>query len=561
MRNKGYVAEAYGLNYNFAKAPYLPTVRAVAGDNKVTLFWDAFAESSIDPIGQRENGGLDFEGYKIYRSTHPSFTDAKPITNAFGDVIMREPLAQFDLINEKSGLHSVATQGVHFNLGSETGITHYYIDETAINGYTYFYAVTAYDHGDEGLGIDPSETTKFVAITPSGVIDKGTNVVVVRPSAPAAGYNEAALEEGQIVPSAQNTTDGNISFRVLDPDSILDNNLYEVTFYDTLVGTNQKSTHSFKLTNLTSNTVMLDSISLIAGLEGTPMVDGFQLAFSNNPEVLDIDTSTSGWSRSDIVPYVFGQYSFRQQPIDPTPIDFQIIFDEVGIDTSKEYYRANTLEPAIPVNFTIINTITGEKVDFAFRERHIDSTGIPGKFSLNFANRQSDEIIMLANADSQIASWWIRMDSPVLTGLTNPRPGDVLTVSLFKPFLAHDSYQFVTKAGSVDKKSAKNDLDNIRVVPNPYIVTNSWEPRNPYSTGRGDRQLQFIHLPEKCTIRIFNVRGQLINTLHHDAPAADGTEIWNMLSKDNLEISYGIYIYHVKAEGVGEKIGKFLVVK
>jgi hypothetical protein len=34
-----------------------------------------------------------------------------------------------------------------------------------------------------------------------------------------------------------------------------------------------------------------------------------------------------------------------------------------------------------------------------------------------------------------------------------------------------------------------------------------------------------------------------------------------MLSKDNLEISYGIYVYHVKAEGIGEKIGKFLVLK
>ena len=40
VRNKEYVAEAYNQNYNFAKAPYIPTVRAVTGDNKVTLFWD-----------------------------------------------------------------------------------------------------------------------------------------------------------------------------------------------------------------------------------------------------------------------------------------------------------------------------------------------------------------------------------------------------------------------------------------------------------------------------------------------------------------------------------------
>jgi hypothetical protein len=73
--------------------------------------------------------------------------------------------------------------------------------------------------------------------------------------------------------------------------------------------------------------------------------------------------------------------------------------------------------------------------------------------------------------------------------------------------------------------------------------------------------LHFIHLPAKCTIRIFNIRGQLINTLENDAAINDGTYIWNMLSKDNLEISYGIYIYHVQAEGIGEKIGKFVVLK
>jgi hypothetical protein len=57
------------------------------------------------------------------------------------------------------------------------------------------------------------------------------------------------------------------------------------------------------------------------------------------------------------------------------------------------------------------------------------------------------------------------------------------------------------------------------------------------------------------------MRGQLINTLYHDSPIDDGTEIWNMLSKDNLEISYGVYIYHVNADELGAKIGKFFVLK
>jgi len=54
----------------------------------------------------------------------------------------------------------------------------------------------------------------------------------------------------------------------------------------------------------------------------------------------------------------------------------------------------------------------------------------------------------------------------------------------------------------------------------------------------------------------------LVAELKHDTPdIADGTEIWNMQSKDNLDISYGVYIYHVDAGELGEKVGKFAVIK
>jgi hypothetical protein len=119
----------------------------------------------------------------------------------------------------------------------------------------------------------------------------------------------------------------------------------------------------------------------------------------------------------------------------------------------------------------------------------------------------------------------------------------------------------VTYAPSIDDDLAKTEIDDIKVVPNPYVVTNSWEPLNPYANGRGPRELHFIHLPPKCTIKIFNVRGQLVRTLEHDSDIWDGTEIWNMLTKDQLDIAYGIYIYHVDAGEHGQKIGKFAVVK
>jgi len=42
----------------------------------------------------------------------------------------------------------------------------------------------------------------------------------------------------------------------------------------------------------------------------------------------------------------------------------------------------------------------------------------------------------------------------------------------------------------------------------------------------------------------------------------NGTESWNLLSKDGLEISYGVYLYHVNAHELGvETTGKFAVIK
>lgn len=565
VRNVQYVADAYNQNYNFSKAPYIPTVRAVAGDNRVTLFWDDFAEQSEDPIS-----GKDFEGYRIYRSTDPGFNDMNPITDAFGTSyltpLFRKPIAQFDLDNEYSGFAAVATRGVQFWLGNNTGLRHYWVDTTAVNGFSYYYAVESYDHGDPVLGIDPSYCTKFVAVQATGEIEKGTNVVVVRPEAPAAGYVPADFKDSGILKGPQNTAQGTVNYEILDPHAILDNHTYRIIFKDTLTAQSLDATSSFTLIDITTNdTLLADSPLAVEGPDGLPIIHGFQLSFSGNPDEISINADSSGWNKPGIPAHDFRRYvpTPATRPIELIPGDFEIIFADVGVDTSKVYYRGTTELPAIPVNFTIINTMTNKKVDFAFRERHVASASDSGIFSFNLTRRRSDEIIFLANADSLIASWQVvfSISSPSQPDTVVPGPGDVLTIKLNKPFLSHDTFEFTTLAPAIDLELAKADLEKIRVVPNPYIVTNSWEPHNPYASGRGERALHFIHLPAKCTIKIFNVRGQLVKSIEHVSSIDDGTEIWDMLSRDNLEISYGIYLYHVEAEGLGEKIGKFVVVK
>jgi len=142
-----------------------------------------------------------------------------------------------------------------------------------------------------------------------------------------------------------------------------------------------------------------------------------------------------------------------------------------------------------------------------------------------------------------------------------PQPNDIYSFTTTKPFRTGESFQFKMQGSNVNGAKAKSDLDKIAVVPNPYVGAASWESQNLFRTGRGERRIQFINLPAKCTIRIYTVAGNLVNTLHQDAEIDNGQLSWDLVSKDGMDISYGIYIYHVDAPGIGEKIGKFAVVK
>jgi hypothetical protein len=71
----------------------------------------------------------------------------------------------------------------------------------------------------------------------------------------------------------------------------------------------------------------------------------------------------------------------------------------------------------------------------------------------------------------------------------------------------------------------------------------------------------FIHLPAKCTIRIYTISGNLVQTIEHNSSLANGQEPWNLISKDGMDISFGVYIFEVDAGSLGKKIGRFAIIK
>lgn len=565
LRKRVRAQETYNNDYQFAQAPLTPTVTAIAGDNKVTLYWDDVAESSFDSYIDGIGGdGNDFEGYRIYRSTDPAFQDIENITSGFGTPQFKTPLVIFDLDNGINGFDPVGIDGVHYYIGDDSGLRHSFVDSTVVNGFTYYYAVVSFDRGFPEGDIIPAESPFSITVRANGTVQSSSNVAVVKPEAPVAGFVPASISEVELV---EGTTTGKIGFEIIDMFLIKEGHKYSVTFEDTVkqaktpTASDTLTTKNFTLTNVTEGTVLIDKSTNLSSAYEQPITEGFRISLFNEVRVAK-NNELSGWSDETLPDFVFEKLTAGQIRGTEKPNDYRIEFDDnVGFGRSSEIRLGNNTFPAKDVNFKVFNISEKKYINFGFIE--VDLTDGEGKLSVRGANRDRIVFVEKDISDNDIFTWWFYFPSGAenFEGYRIPAGGDTATIVLRKPFLESDRFEFVAKSATVDKDQAKKDLDKIKVVPNPYVASARWEPKNPFTSGRGPRSIHFIHLPAQCTIRIFTVSGELVKTIEHDEPLNNGTAEWDMLSRDNLTISYGVYVFHVDAPGIGEKIGKFAIIK
>ncbi len=113
-------------------------------------------------------------------------------------------------------------------------------------------------------------------------------------------------------------------------------------------------------------------------------------------------------------------------------------------------------------------------------------------------------------------------------------------------------YRFSTKgleAVHNDLKTAQNALDLIRVVPNPYYGYSEYE------TSAVDNRVRIINLPKKCTISIYNVSGTLVRRYKKDSEQT--YQDWDLKNEYGITVASGVYIIHIDAPGIGEKVVKW----
>ncbi len=90
-----------------------------------------------------------------------------------------------------------------------------------------------------------------------------------------------------------------------------------------------------------------------------------------------------------------------------------------------------------------------------------------------------------------------------------PVAGDVFLLETDKPFTRDDVLRFSVEGNALQENLPESALDDIYVVPDPYVAVNSLEPRNILLSGRGERRIDFRNLPQEMHHP----------HLHHERPA------------------------------------------
>ena len=542
------VQKIYDANYQFAVPPKLPTVTAEASDGRVRLSWDDVAERSADPV----TGEFDFEGYRIYRSTDPEFRDVKLITTGTGTGPLGNgrPNAQFDLVNGKIGFSQQTVEGVAYYLGDDTGLTHTWTDSTAVNGQLYYYAVTAYDHGSEAFDFYPSENSISVSKTRRGGTILASNVAEVRPEPPVRGYVRARTDA---LSHAAGDGIGSIRIEVLNSALVPDDKLFKISFSG---HPDNVRAEGYALIDSTSEQVVFDTGRDLEGVGNGPVGAGL-LPVIATQKTVEVDSVRTGFASGGPTN---AQILVDYQTVLPInrrrsgfPEDLEITFADVVVDTGLAIFPI----PARAAKFRVMaHTAMGDR-PMNFRFRDLDNDG-----TLSRPDEFVDVVTYVDEAPGMPQVTWRFVISGTSDGgaLRPPRDGDVFTLRLTKPFRVGDLFVFTTSGEFVDAEQAVSANDRPYVVPNPYVGSASFEPERFNIAGRGERRIEFRNLPQSCTIRIYTVRGELVQTLVHDGSTA-GAVAWNLRTKDNLDLAPGLYVFHVDAGAVESSIGKFAVIK
>jgi hypothetical protein len=565
IKNSEMAISMFEAGFVGPSAPPGPKLRAVPDDQSVTLYWDNSPELTPDPA----SGELDFEGYKIYRSEDGGVTWGEELKDYQGNIIGYIPMAQYDKDNSVKGTDPLTPANY---LGGNTGLKYSFVDNTVLNGITYSYTVTSYDKGDPTNNISSYESAKG-----TGAAEK--NFVDAIPAPSPIGYTQGETSEVEWVSGIGN---GTISFDIIDPGQYIQyksDNGFTVDPSFKIMFDGFPAT-SFSILDASTNTVLkedmainfgsisiIESIGLGIEIETTQEIGTIYSVEDETGKDLFFPASldnTGSWGTT-VTNVASSSPESRVQ-------DYEIRFTDIG----SWVYTLNQTQPLAmhwvpfevwrvgPDELQIIGVSKDKDADGAFSVgddiyvcdvpypastpaagdslKGFDPVGFfPGKWPMKLVYSLSGASgnLPVSGQKTTISYHSAYSDGSGFDTTSSYSLGDVLSFSMSDPI--------------IDNSKEPEALADIKVVPNPYIVSSLFDPMENVSS------VKFMYLPEVCDIQVFTMSGTKVKEINH----TDGTGIenWNLTNTFGQQISYGVYYYLISTPGGDQTTGKLAIIR
>lgn len=522
----------YDQGWILPSPPLAPNVTLIPGDNQIRIVWDDIAEKTPDPYyaiaSNPSSPGydpayleFDLEGYKVFKST---------------DGVNWQLLTQCDLMNgivfeDTTQAESIRTKA------TDAGVFYSYLDKKVVNGFTYYYRVASYDRN--------YMTDRTTNIVYPLTLESNPTPVTEKPCWEAPNYDTFGVKLIKVI--GDTVKSGlKCSTRIVNPFAITADTLTITFSGPKYVGAANKALHQFVVTK--GNELILDTVSTIYTINTTlkrnfPPFGGTEIiattTISNPSKVFDtVYPLTGNYSAerlavSTVVPWQYALWAFRGS-------DYKIVWHVCGTNRTCEVFDMTNGGILVPP--TKFRSAVGN-------DTFANGWGFTSAYTV-----QCDTILTSTTKYMYINCGYIMLNRNQAIGslIDSIADGDewfVKGTKIYGTAPYYNVYQLIgdPKQAITDRKIALN----VKVVPNPYIVTNTWE------VSKYDRRIAFTRLPNKCTIRIFTMAGNLVKVIEHNS--TDGTEYWNLLNEHDQLIAAGVYIFHIESS-VGEQIGKFAII-
>ena len=574
------VQAAYDADFNLASPPNGPVAQITPRDGEVFIRWDNGSENYNQPP-------YTWEGYNVYQGASIAGPWTRIATydrpgNAITAVLDVEcdpdspvPLQKVKAFGTDAGikysieLNTDRVRGGPLNSGS-----------------AYYYAVTAYSVGIgqfQQVLESPFVPIRVVPQTPPAGVDLSASGVSVVDHTQAASAPPATPMGTDVV-----TVD------VLDPATTLTAD-YQVGFKP--AGGTNTVWYVTRTIGATTDTVVNNQTNVGGDPEAYPVFDGIQVKVVSfplgelarvtyepaaNPPITGFDGAGLRFLNggADYAESLFGSDLVANGAYGNVELRF------TGGATGQYAYRyLRTLDGGgnrvyfiqdyVPVPFTVWDTDANVQLNAAF----LENAGPPAAPNQNgvwdpddsatggreivwvldkpyFGDNTPDNTyftdpnlndVLAGHLDARYAVWPVATSSGAA-----PANGDKLLFTTSIPSNRYDQYSFSTSApNAFDASLAKGELNRIRAVPNPYFAHSTYE------VNRFNRVLKFTHLPARCTIRLFNLAGDLVRVIEKNDNTSQAS--WDLNTERGLPIGSGVYIFHVDAPGVGTTTGKVAV--